>query len=212
MKSGDWIQLLVGTVILGAIAWLGNTVYGLNGSLTTVSERLSFTSERVERIANVIPEMRLRIAREEVAKPATLAVVTTKPTQASNGQWYASVHVINSEDNKKSTFTVNLDHEGDKAPLYSVIGSIHSLDSSAPSFANLYTWSADLNQPSTVPSYLEPQASFVLRTASYDAVTTQLAWSDKSPTIGAYKGPSFNTWNDLAVDLEKNKGRYVRPR
>lgn len=74
MKSERWIEILVVGIMLAGLAWLLTKVYEMNGTVVS-------TAQRVDRIALVLPDIRVRIAQEELSRQIQMAVISTKPVE-----------------------------------------------------------------------------------------------------------------------------------
>src|SRR6266513_452736 len=130
MKLEGWVEIAVGTVILGTLGYVAVKVIdtserigAVDGKLGSVDTKVTFTSDRVERIANALPEMRIHIAEDEIKRQIKTAVVSTKPTQSADGKWKVIVNVIDPVASARWTFPVSLPSRDDRSALYSLIGT-----------------------------------------------------------------------------------------
>jgi len=92
-------------MLLATIGFLALQTYDLHGIIAELKGKMDGTSERLDRIASALPDISVRIAQEELRKPITLAVVTTKPEEVAPGQWQAQVHLVDPQKKEVTTIT-----------------------------------------------------------------------------------------------------------
>src|SRR5438309_4304759 len=97
MKLEQWMQLVFSTVILGAIGFLGIHLFDMKGTLSSVSVKLDTTDQRLARIADTLPEIRARIAWEEINHPLAGFVAATIPKETAKGKWKSDVKLYDAE-------------------------------------------------------------------------------------------------------------------
>lgn len=90
-------EIIISTIILvlGVGGWLIVQTSGMNrnlGSLEAkVDAKLSEHASRIDRIATALPDVGVRIAKDELSKPVITAVLVTNPTKTAKGRWVTGV-------------------------------------------------------------------------------------------------------------------------
>ncbi len=201
MRSANWVELLVGVVILGALGWLGSTVFDMKGTLAK-------TSDRVERIARALPGLGHRVAMEEVSGPFSVAVVATEPIESSDGSWAVRVNVVDPDKSELLIFNLPLKSQTDRIPILTLTGAMHRADPRATSFYELASWSAEADKPAAIPNVFDTYASFVLRNTSPRDTIRALSWiSDKPDRVSLTSTP--RTWVALVPELTSNFQKFA---
>ena len=207
MKAETLMELLVGVVILGAIGWLTVQVFDMKGTLGSVDSKVTATSDRVERIAAILPDLRIKVAMEEVGKPVQGAVVVTEPVKDASGKWVAAVHVFDTVAGQRQTYVVNLKGPNDKGVAY-LVGGFTSLHAKgAISFRDLERLSSDIGKPAPAPDYVLSESSFALRKASFgysNDLTKALGVSPRTTSLSS----KLATWDTLSAELRDNASTY----
>lgn len=157
MKPEKWLEILVVGIILSGLAWLLVQVFDMKGTVTS-------TAQRLDRIASVLPDIRVRIAQEELSKAIQLAVISTKPVEVSQGEWISAVHVLDTENRRLTTYRVKLQGPNDDRAMVLVTGSVFQSDDRAVPFSKLQEWSTEAKNPVLLPGYIEMSSSYILRT------------------------------------------------
>ena len=123
MKKAFWVEILVGGIILVALGYLVPTVVQMSGTLGRVDANQTSTAERVNRIAAALPDVGVRVAREEVFRAFQAAVLSTIPTQAADGNWQTTVTVLDTQASKKWTLPIQLSSKDDRQAVLCACGS-----------------------------------------------------------------------------------------
>jgi hypothetical protein len=69
-------------------------VYALNANQKATDEKVTGAIGRIDRIASALPDVRIRIANEETAKPIRAAIVVADPVKNKAGEWVVAIHLI----------------------------------------------------------------------------------------------------------------------
>jgi hypothetical protein len=93
--------IILGTVILGTLGYLCLKTTDLTGSVAGIDAKISSTSERVQRIAQALPDVGVRVATEEVNRPLKTVIATSPPLKDSTGLWLVKTAVIDTDKNEK---------------------------------------------------------------------------------------------------------------
>jgi hypothetical protein len=207
-------EILIGSVIIAGGGWLISQTFVINrtvGALEAkLDAKLSENTGRIDRIAAVLPDVRIKIAKEELAKPLVTAVVVMDPIKTSKGKWVAGVHVIDAAAMTRNTYFVPVKGPDDKEVAWLASGAAFDADAEAVSFKILAAFSSDVGTPAPAPTYVLAQNSFVLRrpTAEYMKAFNEMlrgrAVSQQTAPIHA----SVGSWEKLSAELSKNPGKY----
>jgi len=73
--------------VLSVVGWIAVKVWDMNPKVTE-------TARRVDRIVDVLPDVKVRLAQEDLQKLVRFALLTTEPTETRTGQWIAMVQLI----------------------------------------------------------------------------------------------------------------------
>ncbi|MFM7449346.1 MAG: hypothetical protein ACKO24_12210, partial [Leptolyngbyaceae cyanobacterium] len=143
-----WLPILVGTVVLGGLGYLVVKVSDIGGTLQAVDTKVVSTKERIDRIAEALPDMNIRISNEEIDKSISSALLTTKPFQDKDGKWFVFITLIDPGSKEKSTYKVLLKSKDDNRAVYYIKGSGYNLEENVVSANRLVNWSKNSQNPS----------------------------------------------------------------
>jgi hypothetical protein len=76
----------IGAALIGLLTWNLKMTFEHNGDIRAAKEQSKSLTERVERIAAILPEVRARVAREDLGMPIESLVVVKEPEQKA-GKW-----------------------------------------------------------------------------------------------------------------------------
>jgi hypothetical protein len=214
MKTESWIQIGVATIILGTLGFLakksidtGERVATVDGKVGSVDTKVSLTSERVDRIANALPDVRVRVADEEVKRPIKTAVLSTRPMKTSSGGWQAVVSVVDADSSTKWSFVVDLANKEDRKALYMIAGSGDELEPNKVSLAELEKFAAIAKTSASVPHYIDAKVSFVLRETDAEEYLKRIQWLAAMAKKSKIEGRP-DDWKKLATMLEENPSLF----
>jgi hypothetical protein len=207
MKAEKWLEIIVCVVIIGLLGGLLKLTFDMKYSLGKLEGTTSSTSERIDRIVAVMPDMMIRVAHEETKKPFKAALITTKPIERSPGNWISVVHFMDTEKVKRSTFEVPLDGPDDEELKNLITGIAFRLDEYSLSFNKLKNFSSEIGEPVTFPMEIDDKTSFLLYKSS-EKVGVELDFLKTTPKI--YSLPSkIDTWSKLTEEIKINKNDYI---
>lgn len=203
MKVEHWMQLIVGVIILGTLGFLSIHVFDMKGVLEGMRTKVDATETRVGRIADALPDMKVRLAWEEVHRAMSGFITVTYPVKVSNKRWITKAAVYNSEGKKIIVYG----YIGDNPPKgghlnYHLTGKIMCEDRYAESFSNLRFYSNEVKEPVTIPASINAESSYVLRRRNIEDYNNYLK------SIGAKELESIvfemaNNWKELSQRLEE---------
>jgi len=201
MNLKAWIQILVGIVILGTLGFLAVNVFDMRGILSSVKTKVEETDRRITRVARALPDVKVRVAWEEVNDAISGFVVLSKPQINKDQKWVTSVAVYSRDSEKLKIYSVARDDAHKKYISYVVAGKLRSDAPHEISFAELATFSAALKQPVTIPVKLDPNTSFVLRSTDTEKLSKFMATltKEKPKTVEVGK---IRNWAELSKVLD----------
>ena len=173
MLFHDWgipLLVLMGGGALASGTYVAKELHDL--SLKVVDgtarsdERHKELSSRVERIANVLPDIKVRLAKEELAKPIPIAIMVSDPIRLSKGNIVKKVAIVDSAKNQAVTYTVPSTAESSENVDLMIAGVARKLDAQAITFSELDAFAIDVNDKIRSPQELSPRNSYVLRTTN----------------------------------------------
>lgn len=208
-------EIVIGAVIVGGGGWLINQTYGMNrglGSLEAkVDAKFSEHAGRIDRIAVALPDVGVRIARDELSKPITTAVLVGDPVKTAKGRWVTGIQVLDTGAKTHSTYLVPAKGPKDKEAMWLANGAIYEVDPSALSLKVLSKYSSTVGAPVSPPAYLAPQYSYVLRTSSGDYKKALLeVLKSRSMTENTIAFPeNISSFEKLSAELSAHPGKYT---
>jgi hypothetical protein len=155
---GSIIGALLGALLVlgGWIAW---QVWDMNPKVTE-------TARRVDRIVDALPDVKIRIAQEDLQKRVRLALLTAEPTEIRAGEWAALVELIDFESGKATIFSAKVKGPDDPNISYLVSGLADATAREKLSFVDCSYASSQVGKATAVPAYLDAAASYALIKAS----------------------------------------------
>jgi hypothetical protein len=159
----------------------------LGNRSASVDTRVSQIDERLNRIANALPDVRVRVAKEELAKPVSIAVVVTDAKKTSKGDLQRKIAVVNTKNGTVETLTVTAPastaDQIEKQVDIVVAGIVRKTDPKAITFADLDLFASEANVIVRSPLEISASNSYVFRDsmraeivpANFKIVTDSLA-------------------------------------
>lgn len=207
------------SVFTAAMLWLLYTVFTMNATLGAVGTKtegtnklVEDTNRRIDRIVAVLPDVRAKVAQEEVVKPIQAAVVVTEPKESSKGKWETAVHFVETAPRKRRTYVFTVKGPEDKTVAYLASGTAISLDSDAISFDSLSAMSSDIGNPITAPGFVVSSNSIAIRKLSPDFQKAfEEAIKSYQPSLSirtANIETKTTSWEKLSDELKTNALNY----
>jgi hypothetical protein len=191
MKKAFWVEILVGGIIIATLGYLVVTVVQMSGTLGRVDANQTSTAERVNRIALALPDVGVRVAREEVLRAFQAAVLSTTPTQAADGNWQTTVTVLDTQASKKWTLPIRLTSKDDRQAVYALVGAGVDADRASATLYRLQEYSRLAGLDSAIPHYVDVKASFVLYNTNGEEFIKKIA---------SAAGAAYETSFDMKVE------------
>lgn len=208
MKSEAWIELIVGTVLLGGLGFLIIKVMDINGTLGGVEAKVSYTSDRLERIAQALPDVGVRIASEEVNRPIRTIVVASTPTRNRDGQYQVVLQIVDAEKSTKWSVPVKLASKSDKQLLGTLAWTGFNLDPNYATFARMQSYARAAALDSSLPATVDTRVSFVLGTTSAEEYLSEISWLARNPKRSSVT-IKLDSWKDISAALNDKEGALI---
>ena len=188
------------TALLSVVAWIAVQVWDMNPKVTN-------TERRVDRIVDVLPDVKIRIAQEDVSRRIPAAVVTTEPIKTAAGEWMTVVHLVDYTTGKRRTYKIRLKGPDDVSGSYLVSGLAYGASRERISFAQCSYAAAQVGQSHTLAAYVDGTASFaILRTGNdLEPRFRKLLGAPISETTIEKKTMK---WEQIAEDLTNKEAQY----
>lgn len=200
MKLEHWMQLLFGTVIIGGLAFLSVNLFDMKGILSSVSTKVEDTDKRLGRIADTLPEVKARIAWEEINTPISGFIATTLPQETDTNKWRSSVKVYDARTKQLLSYSVTLSNNDKYSLAYSIAGRVRAENEYGPTFAELVEYSKREREPVAIPNTVLTSTSFVLRKSDVEKYSEFLRdFTGKEPTIQNIG--HVGNWKEVSVKL-----------
>lgn len=145
--------LLVSTVSL--LGWIAVKVWDMNPTVTE-------TARRVDRIVQALPEVKVRIAMEDLERNFGAAILTTEPVETEIGKWQAFVHYLDFEKGIQNTYVTSLNGSDDQMTSLTVAGLVTRTAREKLSLQDFAAASYETNKPTVIPSVLDSTSSYVI--------------------------------------------------
>lgn len=201
MKNETWIQIIIGGIILVPLGFLGSSVFDMNKTLSSMTTQVSNTDNRVNRIVEVLPEVKARVAWEETNHAIEGFLVVTNPMEQDSGEWITTAAIYNRDNSELSVFPIKLDKTHRNYASYVVAGKLKSENPHDASFSELSEYSAELKDVVLIPNNVNLDTSFVFRSSDAEEMSKFLE------TISGTKPEKskinrIRNWKELVQEFE----------
>jgi len=201
METKDWMQILVGVIILGTLAWLGTQVFDMKGTLTRVDER-------VVAIADEMPEIGRYAAWRELDAPIKGALLASRPFKSPNKEWKITIHILNPNCEETKRFVVSLNNQNDPKLACALIGSAFMHDKTSLSFDRMIYFSRKAGEKVKISGSIDTKASFLFRNRELEDLTSIVSHIAGEPEKLGCKMVSRN-WRELTKEID-NKIQFLK--
>ena len=204
MKKDAWVQILVGTIILGTLAFVAVKVVDITGTLGSVEAKVSNTSERVDRIAQVLPDVGVRIAQEEISRRIRTVVVASTPYAVRGGGLAVTLTVVDVAANTRWSTPIKLSSRDDRELVSALAWTGADLDHESSSFARMQEYCRIAKSDASVPAYLDARASFIMCSADADTYLELVSRMGVHPQKSRMTA-EIDNWPTLCATLRKSE-------
>lgn len=155
--SDKWAEI----VIIGILGIILHTIFfDMRDRLTKIEVSNDETKNRIDKIADVLPDMRIRLANEIPSKAVQTIVLASLPKQDLKGQWFMNAQVVESTKGILSNYSVPLSNRDDLKNFYAIAGVIRSVNEASYSFKDMDYLKAGGTTLTVLPGDWQKDASF----------------------------------------------------
>lgn len=201
MKNETWIQLIIGGIILVPLGFLGSNVFDMNKTLSSMTTQVSNTDSRINRIVEVLPEVKARVAWEETNHAIEGFVIVTKPIENDTGKWVTTAAVYDRDNSELNVFPITLDKTHMDYASYVIAGKLKAENPYDASFSELSSYSAALKEAVLIPGNVNSNTSFVFRSSDAEEMNKFIEIiSDTKPEKS--KIGRIRNWKELMSNFD----------
>jgi hypothetical protein len=167
--SADSHKAVLGTIVgvvcaavLSGIGWILVKMFDMNSTLNATRTSGELTAQRVERIVGALPELKVKIAQEDLEKKIGLALVTKPPVEVLPGQWMRSVFLFDYGHGKLRVFQVRSQGPEDPSPVYTISGLTDGIALQKISFDDYSAAATEVGRPKPYPQWVDASASYAI--------------------------------------------------
>jgi hypothetical protein len=212
------IELGITALAVPTLAYLAIAVTRLdttvtNANLPQLASDVSTTKDRVGRIFDAFPEMRARIAEEQLNRPVKLAILALRRV-ADNAR---VIHLVDLDNGRSTAFSfVAKGSESEKLDIL-IRGLAATLDRDPTPVSVYRLYLNDAKRPAPLSaSYLDEELSFAihrdLTQPQYERTVLLLHDATGSTPITGHYASSFDTFESLLSDLLARRSAWTGPR
>ena len=158
-----------------------------------------------------MPDVGVRIAKDELSKPITTAVLVGDPVKTAKGRWVTAIQILDAGAKTHSTYVVPAKGPKDREAMWLANGAVYEVDPSALSLKVLSKYSSVVGTPVSPPGYLAQQYSYVLRSSSGDykkALLEVLKSRSMTENTVAFS-ENISSFEKLSAELSMNPSKYT---
>lgn len=208
-----WVPILVGAILVTLVLYLVKNDHDKGLLLGRIDGQLGSVSQRVDRIADALPDMKVRVAQEEVySRPVSALIFHTVPEKDSEGKLVHRYYVVDKKTKRMFTYFNEIKDQTDfEKEKHTAIGSICNLEETCTSLNKLVTWTQNLKSPAfpvSIPDNIDLESSFVLHATSAKEIVDRWRPYRGNPAVQKNDTYSFGTAYDLLVDMRSNPQKY----
>jgi hypothetical protein len=182
------------------VAWTAAKVWDMNPKVVN-------TEVRVERIVDILPEVRVRIAEEDLSRKIPTAIVTTEPVMDASGQWVNIVHLVNFSSGMQTSYLIPLKGPNDLRGRYLVSGFAQDSSRQRVSFQENLQSIEKTGSIHPIPVYVDRSASWIFFKEKKNMLDRMSSAFGKP--VSEQKIPKYEfMWPQLMDELSKNEAQY----
>src|ERR1700675_1305107 len=165
----EWVNSVVFVALIPLLGWMGLQLYEMK-------PKVFETSRRVDRIVEVLPEVKVRIAQEDMQKRVKLALLTADPVEISAGKWITRLHLFDFRAGRVRTYNIAVKGPDDVSGAYLITGLANGIGLDKISFADYTAAAAEIGKPKAMSSTIDMHSSFAIIKSSrrYDELLMRL--------------------------------------
>jgi len=145
--------------LLSGVGWLVLQVWDMHPKVTE-------TAYRVDRIVDVLPEVRRQVAEEELRKRVQVAFIARDAVEIAAGQWVKRVDIDDYISGKRQVFEIALKGPEDQSAAYLLTGLVSRIGTEKISFVEYAHMAAKMGKPQLYDPDVDLSASFAITKVS----------------------------------------------
>jgi hypothetical protein len=201
MNSEKWLEIIFGVIVIGGLAFLGTNLFDMKGTVSTIEAKLDNTESRVGRIADVLPEVKARIAQEEVNSALSGFVAVTKPKNIDK-EWITNTLIYDRDSRRITVYKISLNEAHKDYAGYVIAGKIKTEGVNDSSFSELAMHSAELDGVVVLPANIDPDKSFIIRSGNIEKLIDYASELTQEVSRTA-DFERIRNWNELKEKLDE---------
>ncbi len=200
-----WIE----SILLPAVAFILAIVWSMNSDLSKVDEKVNGVTDRVDRIANALPDLRVKVAYEELHRPPRTLLITSPPYKAGVN-WASAVNVVDTTTGVNYVYAIVAPNR--EEGKFAVSGLVKNIDPDTNSFVHMEQYSIDSNQAKILPAGLVQKSASFVSYSSYSQITTALSNLGYKPEeTTMVNAPTLDSWSATVDALTRGTLPIYRP-
>jgi hypothetical protein len=151
-----WPELLIVAILLP----IAGVVFSMKGDVSKLDGTVIGVVERVQHIADAIPDLRIKVAYEATEMPYKTLILTGKPYKKDNEN-VVPLNIIDTNTGTKAIYLVT-GTTNSAQTLWALSGVVRTTDEAANSFTMMEKYSVDAKKPKFSPDNIDKKWSFVV--------------------------------------------------
>lgn len=210
MKSDKIIEIIFAVIILGGMGWMVTQLVTISGTIGEIKGEVQSTTKRVDNIANALPDLKIKLAQEELSKNIEMALVITRPKTIGDSLVLFITHLFVRKNQVLHSWYPIVPENILNLKLNYFSGIANKLRLAPVYFTELNNWSIQVGKPTIAPSYAYSELSFITRKYSdqfINDLVKEFGEGDEVPTRHEY----YDDWKSLVEELKMNSDAYANP-
>ncbi|MGF1610808.1 MAG: hypothetical protein ACFCUQ_15510 [Kiloniellales bacterium] len=200
---GEWLgQNWLGLVILALLGWGGTELTSIKERLSALETRQIGVEDRIDRIAEVLPDIRANVSWEGLYGPFKTAVLVSKPHVDMLGSWGMNIHLLNAASGEVQRYWAGMRGPGDDRAIMAVQGWLHGTDPAFISLREIEKYGMEVKKPTIIPGSLIKAASGIshAQIGAFTEIASMKAIEARF--IGSIEVSPVGSWDELARLLQ----------
>ena len=193
--SEKWPEILILVFVVPTFLFVLN----LNNRVSKLEERTLNTSNRVDRIAQSLPDIRAKVAYEMIYAPFASALMTTQPFEDADTIWKTNFHVFDPRTGLLLVYQAQMKDKDDTSAQLMMAGALNLYDPNAISLKMIGEAGNEIKVLLLAPWQLSVDYSFIMYKGYAELLSTIENMSLEK--IGDYKRSPVRNLSDLYEDI-----------
>ncbi|TPN86087.1 hypothetical protein [Aquimarina algicola] len=198
------IKEILITALLTFLGWIAFSLYSINGELKGINQKVISNVGEIDKLGNIIPEYRERIAMARYRKDIHSAFVTYKPKKDQENKWSMKMAIADFKNDSITYYQIGLDSMKDSFVLSATTGIIKHNYNNAISFKEMERYSEKLKEFKKMSGQVVSQSSYVWEESNQALAAALKVKADSFATYQLGASMKKYDWSEL-VDIIKEK-------